>query len=112
MPAGPAAIAEMSVRELAAQRAASTPPVVIDVREGVELDICALEGAVHLPMDRVPERLDEIPRDTPLVVLCHHGIRSRMVAEFLARAGFTDVANLAGGIDAWAVEIDPAMPRY
>jgi len=108
----PAAIAEIGPTDLASLAAGDAPPLVIDVREAAELAICALPGALHLPMRQVPDRLGEIPRDRALVVLCHHGVRSRVVAEFLLRHGFADVANLAGGIDAWAAEVDPALPRY
>ena len=112
MDARPVVIAEIGPQDLASLVAGAVPPLVIDVREAGELAICALPGALHLPMQEVPARLGEIPRDRALVVLCHHGVRSRMVAEFLVRHGFEDVANLAGGIDAWAEEVDPALPRY
>ena len=112
MRASPAQVAEIDVRELARLLAGDAPPVVLDVREATELAICAIEGALHIPMQEVPARLEELPRERPLVVLCHHGVRSRMVAEFLRRAGRADVANLSGGIDAWAREIDTDMALY
>jgi rhodanese-related sulfurtransferase len=82
------------------------------VREAIELDICQLEGALHIPMADVPTRTDDLPTDHPLVVLCHHGIRSQMVVDFLRKAGFDNAINLDGGIEAWACEIDRSMPRY
>jgi len=70
-----------------------------------------MPDALHVPMREVPGRLASIPRDRPIVVVCHHGERSAFVAELLARYGFEDVFNLAGGIDAYA-SVDPSIPRY
>ena len=64
----------------------------------------------QVPMQQVPGRLDEIPRDQPVVVVCHHGMRSLQVAHFLAAQGYADVANLTGGIDAWSRSVDPTVP--
>lgn len=86
--------------------------VLLDVREPQELELAALPGALHVPMRQVPERLEELPRDKPVVVFCHAGGRSRRVAEFLAASGFEPVFNLAGGIDAWSREVDSGVPRY
>lgn len=108
----PADAAEITVDALARLRREGASHVVLDVREVPELAICALEGALHIPMRQVPERLAEIPRDRPVVVLCHHGIRSWQVTQYLRREGVERAVNLAGGIDAWAIEIDPAMARY
>jgi rhodanese-related sulfurtransferase len=63
-------------------------------------------------MGDIPSRLTELDPEAEWVVVCHHGIRSAQVAIYLARAGFDRVSNLTGGIDAWALEVDPAMPRY
>ena len=87
-------------------------PVLLDVREGWELKICALPGAVHIPMGQVPERTAELDPEQELVVVCHHGVRSLRVAHFLASRGFSKLYNLQGGVDAWAREIDPAMHTY
>jgi len=62
-------------------------------------------------MQQTPERLDDLPRDKPVIVYCHHGVRSRQVAGFLREQGY-DARSLAGGIDAWSQQIDPACPRY
>jgi rhodanese-related sulfurtransferase len=86
--------------------------VLLDVREHVELEIASVEGARHIPMREVPERLADLDRNTPLVVMCHAGGRSRRVAEYLQGNGFEHVFNLKGGIDAWSTEIDPLVPRY
>lgn len=86
--------------------------VLLDVREQFELDIAAIAGAIHIPMREIPARVAELDRNTPLVVICHSGGRSRRVAEFLLGNGFLQVFNLRGGIDAWSTEIDPHVPRY
>lgn len=88
------------------------PPVLLDVRESWELELCRLEGSVHLPMPLIPLRHAELDPATDLVVVCHHGGRSMQVALFLERQGFDKVYNLAGGIAAWAEDVDPSMRRY
>lgn len=85
---------------------------IIDVREPFELAICRLPQARHIPMREIPEHVDTLPRDRHLLILCHSGGRSRRVTEFLRSRGLDAVSNIAGGIDAWAMEIDPALPRY
>ena len=102
----------ISVHELADMRSAGKAHAVLDVREARELEICRLEGALHVPMAEVPDRTDDLPKDQPLVVICHHGARSQMVVDFLRDAGFDNAVNLDGGIDAWACDIDQSMPRY
>ena len=86
--------------------------VVLDVREGWEVEIAAVEGSVHLPMAEVPRRHTELPHDREIVVLCHHGMRSAMVADYLRSAGFPRVLNLTGGIDRWSVTVDRSVARY
>ena len=86
--------------------------VVLDVREPWERNICALPGATSIPMRDIPARAGELPKDAEIVVLCHHGVRSQQVAAFLERLGFAKLTNLAGGIAAWAREIDSKMPTY
>ncbi len=95
-----------------AARLARGESVVLDVRESWEVDAAPFEGARHLPMTQVPARHAELPRDREIVVLCHHGQRSAMVADYLRTAGFPRVLNLTGGIDRWSVEVDPSVPRY
>ncbi len=85
---------------------------VLDVRELWEREICALEGSRHIPMSEIPARVDELPRDRALVVYCHHGMRSLQVTMWLREQGLDNVVNLGGGIDAWARDVDPAMPTY
>jgi rhodanese-related sulfurtransferase len=107
-------IAQLEPRELAAWRAdASRPaPVVIDVREPWEYAHCHIEGSQLIPLQTVPARAAEIPRDRDLVLVCHHGNRSQRVAQWLEQAGYTRLFNLRGGVEAWATDVDPAMPRY
>jgi rhodanese-related sulfurtransferase len=102
----------ISVRELADMRSAGMEHTILDVREARELDICRLEGALHVPMAEIPARTDDLPTREPLVVICHHGARSQMVVDFLRNAGFDNAVNLDGGIDAWACDVDQSMPRY
>src|SRR5690606_27966201 len=104
---------ELTVAEVK-QRRDSAPDrtTIIDVREPYELEICQIEDAEHIPMRRIPESVDSLPRDKHLLILCHSGGRSRRVTEFLRARGFKAVSNIAGGIDAWAEEIEPGMRRY
>ena len=92
----------ISVQELADMRSTGGEHVVLDVREASELDICQLEGALHIPMAEIPARVNDLPTNQPLVVLCHHGARSQRVVDFLRDAGFDNAVNLDGGIDAWS----------
>ena len=87
-------------------------PVLLDVREQAELEICQLDNSLHIPMHLVPMRLAEIDPAQDVVVICHHGARSMQVAMFLERNGFGSVYNLMGGVEAWAGEVDPGMRRY
>lgn len=86
--------------------------VLLDVREPWEYEQVHVEGAHHIPMGEIQARLGELDAGKQYVVMCHHGSRSQRVALFLASQGYGRVANLAGGIDAWAADLDPALPRY
>lgn len=97
---------------LSVRLAKGDPLVVLDVREGWEVEIAALEGSTHIPMAEVPRRHSDLPRDRDIVVLCHHGMRSAMVAEYLRSAGFSRAINLTGGIDRWSVVVDRSVERY
>ncbi|MDO5638387.1 MAG: rhodanese-like domain-containing protein [Neisseria sp.] len=88
------------------------PITLLDVREDEEVAFCALPGHMHIPMNLIPLRQNELPDENPIVVYCHHGMRSLYSAMYLAEAGFEDVYNLQGGIDAWSQQIDPNVPRY
>lgn len=105
---------QLSVTELAEWLAdASRPrPLLLDVRQPDEVAICAIPGALSMPMATVPLRYGELPEDKEVVVICHHGGRSMQVAMFLEHHGFRAVHNLSGGVHAWAQGVDPTMPTY
>ncbi len=106
-------IHQMTVTELQ-QRLKESPNnfVLVDVREPWELEVCSFPGALEIPMGQVPARVDEIDPDQDVIIVCHHGIRSQRVAYYLQNAGFENLFNVSGGIDAWAREIDPVMAKY
>jgi rhodanese-related sulfurtransferase len=87
-------------------------PLLLDVREPWEREICRLPESLHVPMNAVPVRTGELDRDADTVVVCHHGSRSFHVAHYLESRGFARVYNLQGGVDAWARTVDPSMPMY
>ena len=87
-------------------------PLLLDVRELWEFEMCCLAGSQHIPMHLVPIRCEELNRDQEIVVICHHGGRSMQVAMFLEGKGYADVHNLSGGVEAWAKEVDSTMRRY
>jgi len=87
-------------------------PLLLDVREPWEFATCCIEDSMSMPMNSIPARYMDMDRETPTVVICHHGHRSMQVAMFLERQGFTNVINLVGGVAAWAHQVDPAMPTY
>ncbi len=85
---------------------------LLDVREDEEVAICQIENAVHIPMMLIPSHLDKLPRDIPIVVYCHLGIRAANVISYLSAQGFNNLINLDGGIDHWAASVDDKMVRY
>jgi len=103
---------DIDIHALAKMRRDGIEHTVLDIREPVEIAICSLDDSVLIPMQRVPQELQTLPRDRPLVVVCHHGSRSAMVTDYLRKSGFENAWNLAGGIDAWATFVEPDMPRY
>jgi rhodanese-related sulfurtransferase len=106
-------IAARTVEEVSrALREPGSDLQLLDVREPEERAIAAIEPSLHIAMQEIPGRLAEIPKDRPIVVYCHHGTRSAMVAAYLVQQGFPDVSNLTGGIDAWSQRIDRSLPRY
>ncbi len=112
-PAGRAEeVAEIAAAALARELAGAEAPFVVDVREPWEHDVAWLAAAVLVPLGELPGRLAELPRDRPIVTLCHRGVRSATAAALLRRAGFAGVRSLAGGIDAWSAEVDPGVRRY
>ncbi len=112
-------IDQVSPRDLAAwfqAGRADGEPLLLDVREPVEWRLVSAQAEgvqlVQMPMHTIPPRLHELDPGRPVAVLCHHGGRSMQVAMFLAQRGFARVANVAGGIDAWSLQLDPTLPRY
>ena len=90
-------------------------PVLLDVREGWEVQTASTQpkglDLLHMPMQTIPARLDELDKTRPIACLCHHGSRSMQVASFLLQHGF-EVVNVAGGIHAWSAQVDPSIPVY
>jgi rhodanese-related sulfurtransferase len=88
-------------------------PVLLDVREPVELQMAHIEGTVNIPMGEVPMRVNqELDPDAHIVVLCHHGVRSLNVTNWLRQQGFEKVQSMRGGIDRWSREVDSKVPTY
>ena len=85
---------------------------LLDVREPFEYQIASLQNSVLIPMNQIPERLAELDKDQQIVVICHHGVRSRQVAHYLDQQGVAGLFNLTGGIDAWARSCDADMALY
>jgi len=100
--------------EVAQRLTASTPPVLLDVREPDEFVYASIDGARNVPLREIPGRLIELAlfKDREVVVYCHHGMRSQRAAQFLTQEGFSRVYNLNGGIDRWSLEVDSKVRRY
>jgi len=103
---------EITVAELDALRRRGEPLALVDVREPHEYAIAHIEGSQLIPLRTLPARMSELDPDAPTVIFCHHGPRSLRATELMRRSGFANVHSLKGGIDSWAREIDPAVPRY
>ncbi|WAL62263.1 rhodanese-like domain-containing protein [Thermocoleostomius sinensis] len=110
-------IAPISVEELANRLADSSAPLqLIDVREPAELAIAKIEGFINLPLSQYKHWAEQVPMQfdlhTETIVLCHHGVRSAHMCDWLQQQGFTHVKNVMGGIEAYAIKVDPTIPRY
>lgn len=103
---------DLTPRELAAELAGGDPPLLVDIRERWEWEICRLEDATWLPMGELLARLGELDAARPWLFYCHHGIRSRQVVAFLRANGFPGACDLLGGLEAWRREVAPEMPGY
>ena len=103
---------EINPQELKQQLDAGPGPVLLDVREDWETKLCRLPNAVHIPIEEIEFRVEELDPDDAIVVYCHQGVRSAAVAEYLRGLGFSSVRNLMGGLDYWARAVDPQMRRY
>ena len=104
-------IPEITPAEFIARRDGGHPLTLLDVREPWELEVANVAGTQHIPMGEIGERLSEIDRQQPVVVLCRSGRRSLEVARFLQQHGY-DASNLAGGILAWSRDVDATLPTY
>lgn len=107
-------IPQIAPAALAAWRAdpARPAPVLVDVREPWEFEHCRIDGSLSVPLRELPARRTELPGGCDLVLVCHHGHRSQHAAMWLAQNGFPRVHNLRGGVEAWALEVEPGMRRY
>ena len=105
-------MSEITANELKARLDAGRPPVLLDVRQDWETRMCRLDNAIHIPIEEIELRTEELDPQSEIVVYCHQGVRSAAVAEYLTSLGFADVKNLAGGLDSWARTVDSSMRRY
>ncbi|NQY26050.1 MAG: rhodanese-like domain-containing protein [Piscirickettsiaceae bacterium] len=105
---------QMTAIELRDFLATGVSTVKIDVRESVELKYGVLEDSIHIPMQSVPNKLNELEqyKDDTIVLICRAGQRSNQIGIFLEQMGFTDVINLDGGMNAWAKDVDTSMTVY
>jgi rhodanese-related sulfurtransferase len=103
---------EITPQQLKARLDTAEALVLLDVRQDWETKLCRLPNAVHIPIEEIELRSDELDSGNEIVVYCHQGVRSAAVAEYLRGLGFGRVRNLAGGLDAWARTVDPTMRRY
>ncbi|WP_198263608.1 rhodanese-like domain-containing protein [sulfur-oxidizing endosymbiont of Gigantopelta aegis] len=90
----------------------STKPLLLDVREPWEYDVCHIEGAQLVPMNSIPAQMSKLDPEQEIIIICHHGVRSRMVGRFLEAAKFSNLINLTGGVAAWAQSVDSEMATY
>lgn len=102
----------IEVEDLQRQLLAAEGPFILDVREPHEVALCRIDGACNIPLGALAQRVLELPRGRAIVAHCHHGGRSARATQWLLLQGFEQVVNLTGGIDAWALRVDPNMERY
>lgn len=103
---------EVSVLDLKRALDSGTAPVVVDVREPWEVEICAIAGATLIPLSQFAAKAGTLDPARPVYVYCHHGGRSMQATQWLRRNGYSQASNVAGGIHAWAEQIDPGMAKY
>ena len=106
------AVRSISPHDYAAARQSGQPHVLIDVREPWEFSIARIDGAMLMPLAQIEEWAATLDRAAAYVLMCHHGVRSRVACQMMNSWGFRDVTNLDGGIEAWSYSVDPATPRY
>ena len=102
----------ITVHKLHDMRIGNEPHTLFDIRETHELEVCSIDGSTDIPMNTLPENLDKLPKEEPLVVMCHIGGRSAQVVNWLIQNGYNNALNLEGGISAWAQVIDTEMAQY
>jgi sulfur-carrier protein adenylyltransferase/sulfurtransferase len=108
----PGNVPQVSVEELKQRLDRGEKPLLLDVREPHEYALSDLPGAIKVPLQTLPKNLEKVPRDRELVVYCRSGGRSANAVQFLRQMGYEKAVNLAGGINAWAERIDPALRKY
>lgn len=105
-------IKQVSATELKARIQDEPHLFLLDVREANEFHYASIKDSVLIPLNQSPQRLDELDPQQEIVVICHHGVRSRQACMYLVNSGFNKVSNLTGGIDAWSCACDSSVPRY
>jgi rhodanese-related sulfurtransferase len=102
----------ISPKELKARLDRGDRLVLVDVREEWEYSLAKLDNSILMPLGTLPQSLTRLDRDSEIIAICHHGMRSADATDFLLQQGFPNVKNLVGGIDAWSVQVDGTIPRY
>ena len=87
-------------------------PLLLDVRQPWEYDVCKIDDSLLVPMSQIPAKVESLDLDRETIVICHHGIRSRSVGRYLEQNGFNNIINLSGGVDQWAKTVDQTMATY
>jgi len=87
-------------------------PLLLDVRERWEFEYCNIEGSVLIPIGQLPNKLETLDKSQEIIMICHHGIRSRQMGYYMEQAGFEHITNLDGGVEQWANDVDKTMKRY
>jgi rhodanese-related sulfurtransferase len=102
----------ISPKELKSRLDKGDPLVLVDVREEWEYSLAKLDGSILIPLGTLPQSLTRLTRDSEIIAICHHGMRSADATNFLLQQGFPNVKNLVGGINAWSIQVDGTVPRY
>lgn len=103
---------EITPQELKQRQERNEELIILDVREPWERDTASITPSEHIPMSDIPSRMQELDPDQHIVVVCHRGVRSLSVTDWLRKQGYEKVQSMAGGIERWSLEIDPGVPRY
>jgi rhodanese-related sulfurtransferase len=103
---------EITPQEVQQRRERNEELFILDVREPWERQAASIMPSQHIAMADIPSQLQELDPDQHIIVVCHHGVRSLMVTDWLRKQGFEKVQSMSGGINRWSLEIDPKVPRY